>query len=244
MPDAWDFSQRPQRAGPVVQTPILTYLLCALSVVITIPYLLPGAVSSPLWYQLGHFGLAENPKTAPWSLITAIFIHGSPLHLIFNMLWLVQLGRILEGTLHPLAYLAFIVGAAAVGSGCEWIIPHSTNIPGEYYHSVGIGMSGVVYAMFALMWAGRSLYPAWGLMATRDNLRFLVGWALLCVVATYIPFFHIGVANGAHGGGFLFGLCIGFLFFSPRRRWVWAAPLALLVGVTIFSAIRLHFQYA
>ena len=234
MPDAWDFSQRPQRAGPVVQTPILTYLLCALSVVITIPYLLPGAVSSPFWYQLGHFGLPESSQAAPWSLITTIFIHGSPLHLIFNMLWLLQLGRILEGTLHPLAYLAFIIGAAAVGSGCETLISGTP----------GIGMSGVVYAMFALMWAGRGLYPAWGLVATRDNLRFLVGWALLCVAATYIPIFHIGVANGAHGGGFLFGLCIGFLFFSPRRRWVWAAPLTLLVGVTIFSAIRLHFLYA
>jgi len=234
MPDAWDYSQKPQRAGPVPQTPILTYLLCVLSVLITAAFLLPGAVAGPLWYQLGHFGLPETSRAAPWSLITTIFIHGSPLHLIFNMLWLLQLGRILEGTLHPLAYLAFIVGAAAVGSGCEVLISGSP----------GIGMSGVVYAMFALMWAGRGLYPAWGMVATRDNLRFLIGWALLCVVATYIPIFHIGVANGAHGGGFLFGLCIGFLFFTPRRRWVWTAPLALLVGVTIFSAIRLHFQYA
>lgn len=240
MPDAWDYSQRPPRAGTPPQMPVLTYLLTALSVLITIAYLMPGAEPGSLWYQIGHFGLAETPGAAPWGLITTIFIHGSPLHLIFNMLWLIQLGRILEGTLHPLTYLAFMVSAAAVGSGCEWIIPHSTGIPGVYYHSVGIGMSGVVYAMFGLMWAGRGLYPAWGSVATRDNLRLLVGWALLCIVATYLPILHIGVANGAHVGGFLFGLCIGFLFFAPRRRWVWAVPLVLLIGVTLFSAIRLH----
>jgi len=231
MPDTWDFSQKPQRAGPVMQTPFLTYLLILLSTLITIAYLLPGAISSPLWYQLGHFGLDDGARNAPWGLITTIFVHGSPLHLIFNMLWLYALGRTLESTLPPLVYLVFIICAAAVGSGCETLISGSP----------GIGMSGVVYAMFALMWAGRGLYPAWGVIATRDNLRFLIIWALICIVATYVPILHIGVANGAHVGGFLFGLCIGFLFFTPRRRWVWAGPLVILVGVTVFSAIRLHY---
>ena len=231
MPDTWDFSQKPQRAGPVMQTPFLTYLLILLSTLITIAYLLPGAISSPLWYQLGHFGLDDGAWNAPWGLITTIFVHGSPLHLIFNMLWLYALGRTLESTLPPLVYLVFIICAAAVGSGCETLISGSP----------GIGMSGVVYAMFALMWAGRGLYPAWGVIATRDNLRFLIIWALICIVATYVPILHIGVANGAHVGGFLFGLCIGFLFFTPRRRWVWAGPLVILVGVTVFSAIRLHY---
>ncbi len=230
MPDSWDFSQKPQRPGPVPQLPLLTYLLAGLSVLITVAYLLPGAELGNVWYRIGHFGFAESAGAAPWSLITTIFIHGSPLHLLFNMIWLLQLGRILEGTLSPLAYLAFIVSAAAVGSGCEILI---SGVP-------GIGMSGVVYAMFALMWAGRGLYPAWAATATRDNLRYFILWGLFCVAATYIPGLNFRVANGAHGGGFLFGLCIGFLFFMPRRRWVWAAPLALLVGVTIFGALRLH----
>lgn len=231
MPDAWDFTQKPQRAGPAFQTPILTCLLIALSVVMTVAYLVPGGETGGVWDRIGHFGFAESPQAAPWGLLTTIFIHGSWLHLAFNMLWLFQLGRLLENTLSPLIYLAFIVGAAAVGSACQVLISGQT----------GIGMSGVVYAMFALMWAGRGLYPAWGAVATRDNLRYFVLWGLFCVVATWLHFFN--VANGAHGGGFLFGLCIGFLFFVPRRRWVWAVPLALLAGVTVFSVIRLHSAY-
>jgi membrane associated rhomboid family serine protease len=230
MPDAWDFTQKPQRAGPVVQTPLLTYLLTGLSLVLTVAYLYPNLLSGNLWMQLVDFDFREAEGASPRSLLTNIFIHGSWLHLLFDMIWLVQIGRILEGTLSPLIYLAFIVGAAAIGSACQVLISGST----------GIGMSGVVYAMFALMWAGRGVYPAWGAIATRDNLRLFIGWGLFCLVATYIPALHFGIANGAHGGGFLFGLCIGFLFFNPRRRWVWAAPLALLIGVVVFSAIRLH----
>ena len=231
MPDAWDFTQKPQRAGPIPQVPILTYLLLALSVLMTAAYLIPGGEEGGLWDRIGHFGLAESPGAAPWGLLTKIFIHGSPIHLLFNVIWLYQLGRILESTLSPLVYLAFIVGAAAVGGGCEVLISGQT----------GTGLSGVVYAMFALMWAGRGLYPAWAAVATRNNLRYFILWGLFCVGATLLHF--LNVASGAHGGGFLFGLSIGFLFFVPRRRWVWAAPLVLLVGVTIFSAIRLHSNY-
>ncbi len=57
------------------------------------------------------------------------------------------------------------------------------------------------------------------------------------VVGTFFHFLNI--ANGAHGGGFLLGLSLGYLFFTMRRHWVWAVPLVLLAGVTVFSAVRL-----
>jgi len=229
MPDNWDFSQKPSRPRRTVDTgpqmPLMTYLMVALSTIITVAYLQPGLVNSPAWINLGHFGFTA---AWPWPMITTIFIHGTWLHLLFNMIWLIQLGRILENTLHPLAYLGLVVGAAAVGSGCQLLIPP---------HQTGIGMSGVVYAMFGLMWAGRSAFASWASVATPDNLRLFVLWGLFCVVGTLFHF--LNVANGAHGGGFLFGLCIGFLFFTMRRHWVWAVPLVLLVGATVVSAVLL-----
>lgn len=233
MPDNWDFSQKPSRPRRTVDTglqmPLMTYLMVALSTIITVAFLQPGLVRSPAWDNLGQFGLTAP---WPWPMVTTIFIHGGWLHLLFNMIWLVQLGRILENTLHPLAYLGLVVGAAAVGSGCELLIPP---------HQTGIGMSGVVYAMIGLMWAGRSTYASWASAATPDNLRLFVLWGLFCVFTTYVPIagLHYGVANGAHGGGFLFGLSVGYLFFTMRRHWVWAVPLVLLVGVTVFSAVWL-----
>ena len=226
MPDTWDFSQsRRQQADPLASVPILTYLLTALSVIITGASAL-GGQGGPLIARLGTFGLVDAEDIWNghlWGLVTPVFLHGGVLHLLFDMLWLVQLGRILERTLPPAVYLGFILASAAVGSATEMLVSGTT----------GIGMSGVVYAMFGLMWAGRGAYPVWGAIANQGNLRYLVGWGLFCVVATYLHILNI--ANGAHAGGFLFGLCIGYLFFSPRRRWGWAAPLALLLTACVLA---------
>ena len=228
MPDNWDFSQsRRQQSDPLAQVPILTYLLTALSVIITAAAML-GSQAGSFVGRLGTFGLADAEDIwngHVWGLVTTVFVHGSLWHILFNMIWLVQLGRILERTLPPAVYLGFIIAAAAVGSATELLVSGQT----------GIGMSGVVYAMFGLMWAGRGGYPVWGTAATRDNLRYFVLWGLFCVVATYFHWFGLNVANGAHAGGFLFGLCIGYLFYSPRRRWVWTAPLAVLLTASVLA---------
>lgn len=226
MPDTWDFSRSGrQQADPLASVPVLTYLLTALSVIITGAAAI-GLQGGPLIARLGTFGFvgAQDIWNGHlWGLVTPVFIHGGVLHLLFDMLWLVQLGRILERTLPPAVYLGFIVAAAAVGSATEMLVSGTT----------GIGMSGVVYAMFGLMWAGRGAYPVWGAVANLGNLRYLIGWGLFCIVATYLHFLSIG--NGAHAGGFLFGLCIGYLCYSPRRRWVWAAPLALLLTACVLA---------
>ena len=225
MPDTWDFSRSRRQADPLATVPILTYLLTALSVIITGASAL-GTQGGPLIARLGTFGLVDTQDIwngRVWGLVTPVFLHGGVLHLLFDMLWLVQLGRILERTLPPVVYLGFLVAAAAVGSATEMLVSGTT----------GIGMSGVVYAMFGLMWAGRGYDASWRAVATRGNLQYLIGWGLFCIVATYL---HIlPVANGAHVGGFLFGLCIGYLFFSPRRRWVWVAPLALLLAANVLA---------
>ena len=228
MPDTWDFSSPRQRqADPLAQTPILTYLLVGLSVIITGASAL-GARPGTALFNLASFGYATPEQIWSghvWGLVTTVFIHGSFFHLLFNMLWLVQLGRILERTLPPLTYFGFMLGAAAVGSATEMLISGQT----------GVGMSGVVYAMFGLLWAGRGYDASWRAIATRGNLYYLVGWGLFCVLTTYAHLFGLNIANGAHAGGFLFGICIGSLFFSPRRRYLWAVPLTLLLAGNILA---------
>ena len=229
MPDDFDYSKfdysKPRRAQLISDTPpLLTYLLCIVSVIVTLAFLAnpePGT----LLYRVGHLGYG-TPNDI-WSgryyfLVTAIFNHVAIWHLLFNMMWLIQMGRVLESTLKPWQYALFMLGAAVVGSCSEMMLG-----------SQGVGMSGVVYAMFGLLWAGRGAYSSWGGIATRQNLNMFVGWGLLCVVLTYTNIMPIG--NGAHGGGFLFGLCIGWLFFAPRRRPLWWIPLAALGVVCVLA---------
>ena len=221
MPDDWDYSApRRSQADWLSQAPIITALLAALCVLITLASFTQGVLHAPLWTAIGHIG-----DVAPediWSrhyagLITSVFPHGGVLHIVFNMLWLVQLGRVLEATLRPWTYIAFLAAAAAVGTASEMLVSSTT----------GIGASGVVYAMMGLMWAGRGRYPAWRAVATNDNLRVFLLWGAFCIVTTSL---HIlGIANGAHVGGFLFGASVGWLFAAPRRQWLWAIVLAALL---------------
>ncbi len=228
MPDAWDFSQaRRQRADPLADVPIFTVVLAALSVIITGAAAL-GTSAGPLVARLGTFGLADAEEIwsgRVWGLVTTVFIHGGVLHLLFNLLWLMQLGRVLERTLPPWVYLGFVVAAAAAGSATQLLLSGQT----------GIGLSGVVYALFGLLWAGRGYDDSWRAVATRDNLQYMIGWGVFCVFATYFHWLGLHVANGAHAGGFLFGLCIGYLFYAPRRRWAWAAPLAVLTAACVLA---------
>lgn len=230
MPDSFDFSQNPARSQNLAgQFPLITYMLCAACVLVTASFLTAGEPQSgTAWYKLGHFGLGNAWQVWDgryYELFTTTLIHGSIMHILFNMLWFVRLGRTLEETLHPALYALILLAAAAFGSCTELL----------YSGQTGIGFSGVVYALFGLMWAGRGAFPAWRALATRENLNVFLIWGVFCVFTTAAGIMTI--ANGAHAGGLVFGLAIGYLFFAPRRRTYWAIPLALLVvisGIALF----------
>ncbi|HLK57975.1 MAG TPA: rhomboid family intramembrane serine protease [Chthonomonadaceae bacterium] len=235
MPDSWEFNQRPSSGSANTQVPVLTYLLCSVCVLLTLANLTSGDTPSSFWYQLGHF--ADPDTDAIWSgryylLFTSMFLHVNYIHLIFNMLWMAQLGRAMETTLNPAIYFLFIVVAAILSSGAELCFMGGT----------GIGASGVVYAMFGLMWAGRARFPEWRAYATRQNLNLFLGWGVLCIITTITHIMNVG--NFAHAGGLVFGLAIGWLFFAPRRQPLWAIPLALLVGITVLSVTWLPWTSA
>jgi membrane associated rhomboid family serine protease len=237
MPDDFDYSKpRAKQANKTDhgRTPVTTVLLCSLCILSTFAHYLTRPGPDP-FSQLGHF--MDVSADDIWNgrydgLVTCMFLHADfrgpgLIHILFNMMWLFQLGTFVELTIGPAWYILFVVAGAAVGSCVELAIAGTT----------GIGASGVVYALFGLMWAGRGRYPVWGAVANRDNMRMFIGWGLFCVVATYMGI--LSVANGAHAGGFLFGICVGNLCYPPRRRWIWAAPL---VGLLALCALSLTYM--
>src|SRR5579871_1153795 len=99
MPDSWDYSQKPERASSLSQIPFITYGLVAISVVITLAFLYADRTSQASLYQLGHFGYKTSFQVWDgkyYGLLTSFFIHANLMHLLFNMLWLVRLGRVME----------------------------------------------------------------------------------------------------------------------------------------------------
>jgi len=227
--------------------PILTYALCALSVLVTLANLTSNQASPSTWAQLGHY--ADGGPFDVWNgrtslLLTSIFIHADfrqgigVAHLLFNLIWLYLLGTRLEKSIGPLYYLGLVISAAYISSGCEL----------AWSGMVGVGMSGVVYAIFAFMWAGKARYPGWDEVANRNNLLWLLGWLVLCFVTAHFGWLAVG--NGAHLGGLIFGYSIGALLLGPADptstptseskpnilhrameipllRWLWTAPIVV-----------------
>lgn len=223
MPDTWDYTTSRPRKAPL---PILTWLIGALCIAFTAAFHMAPGGRVARFEEIGRLGYL--PLTAIWSggytaLFTSVFVHGGVVHLAANMLGLLVVGRILEETVNPFAWCAFFVAAAAVASASE--IALSSVAP--------IGVSGVVYAMFGLVWAGRREVPVWRTVATRGNLLIVLGWGLFCVAATWLHVLR--VANGAHAGGFLFGLACGYLFVARRHRLFAAAALCGLAALTVCS---------
>jgi len=137
-----------------------------------------------------------------WRLITPILIHFGPLHVIFNMLWMRDLGSMVEARQTPwhLVLLVIIIGALS-------------NLAQFYFNGPKFGgMSGVVYGLIGYIWIRGKLDPGSGLFLHRYTWISSLVWFFACLV-NIIP----QVANAAHAAGLVLGLAWGYLSSLGRK---------------------------
>ena len=131
-----------------------------------------------------------------WRLITPIFIHFGPMHLVFNMMWIYNLGKFVQERFSTLYLGVFIVVCAVI-----------SNLVQYWWSGPGFGgMSGVNYALFGFLWI-RGKYDRraqWELNPT------IVQSMLLWFAACFTPLIP-DVANGAHLAGLVAGAAWGWL---------------------------------
>ena len=164
---------------------------------------------------------------AVWGLVTAAFVHFGFWHILFNMWWAKHFGSVLESDMGHKKYLLFILCAAMASSGVQLLFSGQT----------GIGFSGVVYAMFGFGVIARRVRPQYFEIIDTNIARWLLGWLVLCIVLTYTGI--LNVANGAHIGGFVFGLCIALIFVTRRYVRACSALLVLMTAMTVLSVTYL-----
>jgi GlpG protein len=131
-----------------------------------------------------------------WRLVTPIFVHFDPLHILFNMLWLRDLGSMIEGR-QSSWQLALLVGVIAAGSNLGQFL-----IAGPVFG----GMSGVVYGLLGYIWMRGKFDPGSGLYVHPSTVTMMIIWFFACFTPL-IP--H--VANGAHAVGLVMGIAWGYL---------------------------------
>jgi GlpG protein len=143
------------------------------------------------------FSLPEVRHGEVWRLVTPIFIHMDPLHILFNMLWLRDLGSMIEGRQSSLVLglLVLIIGAGS--NLCEFFLGHSL---------VFGGMSGVVYGLLGYIWMRGRFDPGSGLFLHQSTVIMMLIWLVVCFTGA------VGhVANTAHLSGLLMGVAWGAL---------------------------------
>jgi len=141
--------------------------------------------------------LSEIRHGEVWRLITPMFIHFGEMHIFFNMLWLLDLGSMIEGR-QSSWHLAIIAFAVAAGSNlAQFYLQHSP---------VFGGMSGVVYGLLGYVWIRGKFDPASGLYLHRSTVIMMLIWLVAGFAKVLGP-----IANYAHLGGLLIGMAWGWL---------------------------------
>jgi GlpG protein len=192
--------QRYDRIGP------LTIILIVVSILVTIVALL-GHDNILIRYlfitEYFDSGLTEIRHGQIWRLLTPIFIHFGFLHIVFNMLWLRDLGSMIERRQSTATLAGLVVVIGVFSNVGQYLISGPT---------FG-GMSGVVYGLLGYIWIRGKYDYSSGLFVHHQTVAMMIIWFFVCFTGL------VGnIANTAHAIGFATGIIWGFLAAKIATR--------------------------
>lgn len=157
-----------------------------------------------------------------WRLITGGFLHGSAMHLMFNMFALWSLGETMERALGAVRFVAAYLSCLLAGSfGVMLASPNSLTV----------GASGAVFGMFGLLLAFQ-LSRSIPLAQTRLGMVLAINLGFTFLIP--------GISIGGHLGGLVGGAIIGVaLFGMPKsgRNPPLAVGWATIAAVAVISVL-------
>jgi rhomboid protease GluP len=178
-----------------------------------------------LW-MLGATGSIPWRQGAWWTLLTAIYLHGNLLHILFNVLWIRQLGPAVE----QLYGAARLVSIFTISGVTGFLASNLVGVP------ITVGASGSIFGLLGAMVAyGRRRGGTFGAMILRQYGQ----WALILFV---FGFLMSGVNNFAHAGGFVGGVAVGLVVSVAERRG--EGPVERAVAVALVALTALAFLLA
>lgn len=221
-PDCVAASRVATKAQSAVQLsgrPFVTYVLAGICIAVYLLGLLAGQDDRLILdYALHPAAVAYDQEW--YRLMTAVFLHASLLHILFNMYVLLVLGPTLERILGHGRYLVLFLLAGLGGSVASFAFSSPM--------TRSVGASGAIFGLMgALLVAGRRLRYDVTQVAVLIGINIVIG---------FLP--GSGVDWRAHLGGLVTGAAAAAVMIMPDgRRKVIVEIVGLLVIVTAVTAV-------
>lgn len=165
-----------------------------------------------------------------WRGVTPALLHHGVIHLLFNMVWLFQLGRMIELRYGWWKFLLLVLVIALLSNLAQVMVPMRLGGSAPSFTEKGTlliglgGMSGVVYGIFGFIWIKSIVDPASRFFLPQSTVIILLAWLVFCMMPgpdealLSESMFGVRVANWAHAVGLLVGILAAFLPFDQRKK--------------------------
>ena len=197
----------------------LVFINFAIFSVWAVIYRISPQMGYDAFFELGFRSMyLESPGFGLLTLISAMFMHGGPMHLLMNMLILILLGVPFEDRIGSRAFLRIYFISGIIGS----LVTGSISVLNETgLETINIGASG---AVFGIMGGFALLYP-------RDEIPMLLGpifmhrvpvlLATLVFIGMETLYVGLGtedgIGHGTHMASFIAGVFLAPYFTSKKE---------------------------
>ena len=222
-----NFRKRQPEAAPIINLPVVVWLVAALIIAIHAGLEL-GGEPFQAWalynfaFIPARFGAVPFPQAqgaAWWSMITYGLLHANWTHVLLNALWLVVFSKPVHEFVGTVRYLAILV--IGVFAGAVSILATHWGSAGPLV-GISAGVSAMLAAAIPLMYGrGKALSPR-ELLTNRQAVIFTLVWLALTVFTASSQFISNEAFTGqntiaweAHIGGFVAGF-IAFYALMPK----------------------------
>lgn len=139
-----------------------------------------------------------------YTVISALFLHGGWMHILFNMFALYHIGRIVEAIYGSNRFLVYYIVTGLIGNLAAVVFAPNPII-------VTVGSSSAIFGLVGMLFA---------IGFRKDTpmmLRTVTGVSLLPIILLnlFLGFTIPNISNSAHIGGLLAGAAVGW-FATPR----------------------------
>jgi rhomboid protease GluP len=213
---------------PVRVIPIVCIILYVLALAIDPRAIFRGSASilgllspsSKALFLLGSTQPLDLRFGRYWTLLSAIYLHGSILHIAFNVLWIRNVAPEVQRAFGAARFFVIWTFAGAFGFFISDLVPS----PGS------VGASGSIFGLFAaLIVYGRVIGAS---LLTRQIWQWAI---ILGIMGFLLP----GVDNYAHVGGFVGGWIAATLYRGSLGRPT--GPRTTILALLLMAATALAF---